>query len=312
MKSIVIQPTANPSWMTFYKEDAITLAEQASFSLEDRAFTIGSCFAEEIRKALEAKDVAVLPDYRRIAIDETRFRIDTLPGRPHMNFYNTFTIRQELERCAGLWTRSPDDIWEVEDRWWGGETAYQDPYRRSVFARTPDALNEAISLVDSVIEDGFRTANAFFITLSLIEVWKKNDNGLVACQRPGYGKGGGTSQTSFHLSTYEKNYENMTSVINLILEQNPDNKVVLTVSPVPLARTFTDSDIFVANTESKSVLRAVAGRICREFENVIYFPSYELVTAVGDDAFQERDGRHVKPAFVNVIMDAFLKANKVG
>ena len=65
---------------------------------------------------------------------------------------------------------------------------------------------------------------------------------------------------------------------------------MLTVSPVTLEATATDNDVVVANLESKSLLRAVAGQVSREFDNVHYFPSYEL--AMYYDIFEE-DGRHV-------------------
>lgn len=80
----------------------------------------------------------------------------------------------------------------------------------------------------------------------------------------------------------------------------------MTVSPVTLARTFTKNEIYAANMESKSTLRAVAGRLSSEYKSVRYFPSYELVTGVGATAFQERDGRHVKPEMVERIMKAFV------
>ena len=43
--------------------------------------------------------------------------------------------------------------------------------------------------------------------------------------------------------------------------------------------------------------------IGREFENVIYWPSYEFVLA--RDIFQQ-DGRHVLPAGVEAIVERFL------
>jgi hypothetical protein len=46
----------------------------------------------------------------------------------------------------------------------------------------------------------------------------------------------------------------------------PERKVIITVSPVALSRTFSDSDVITANTESKSILRAVAGALSRAFQ----------------------------------------------
>lgn len=88
----------------------ISVAPLPIFSDRDRFFTIGSCFAEEIRKALTARRLACLPDYGDIRFDESLAAVDTLPRQPHMNYYSTFSLRQEFERAAGLWIQKRDDL----------------------------------------------------------------------------------------------------------------------------------------------------------------------------------------------------------
>jgi hypothetical protein len=86
---------------------------------------------------------------------------------------------------------------------------------------------------------------------------------------------------------------------------------VVTVSPVPLGSTYTAQDVVVANTESKSILRAVAARVCHEFPNVHYFPAYEMCIVFErskrNDVY-ENDGRHVMPETVSEIISSFLEA----
>ena len=89
----------------------------------------------------------------------------------------------------------------------------------------------------------------------------------------------------------------------MIAEHFPQKKIIVTISPVALKRTFSGRDIIIANMESKSIFRAVATSISREFSNVIYWPSYEIVLA--RDVYEE-DGRHVTPDGVNAIVDQFL------
>ncbi|MDH5694945.1 MAG: GSCFA domain-containing protein, partial [Gammaproteobacteria bacterium] len=93
----------NKKWEVLYESRCLTVKNNRRFNLNQKFFTIGSCFAEEIRKALSARKVSCYPEYRNIDIDPQRMIIDTLPAREHMNYYNTFSIRQELERAAGLW-----------------------------------------------------------------------------------------------------------------------------------------------------------------------------------------------------------------
>jgi hypothetical protein len=59
-----------------------------------------------------------------------------------------------------------------------------------------------------------------------------------------------------------------------------------TVSPVPLYLTFSGEDIIVANTYSKSVLRAACDAVENSREHVDYFPSY--VTLLDDIRLEKR------------------------
>ena len=59
---------------------------------------------------------------------------------------------------------------------------------------------------------------------------------------------------------------------------NPGLRLILTVSPVPLTATASGAHVLAATTYSKSVLRAVAGDLAAQDDEVDYFPSYELIT----------------------------------
>jgi hypothetical protein len=313
---VVIARKTNDAWSRFNRKRSVTIVPAKVFSRRDRFFTIGSCFAEEVRKALTARGVICLPEYRRIAFDSATAAVDKLPAVEHLNFFNTYSIRQEIERVAGVWTQDADDLWEIPGRIIadgaikpGEGTLWQDPYRRLAFGTSKEILNACIASINSVMADGMRQATAFVITLGLTEVFVKKDNGLVACQVPGYGSGGGDQTTTFLASSYEENLANMDRAIILLRQLNPDARVVLTVSPVALRRTFSGDDIVVANQRSKAILLAVAHEICRRYSQCLYFPSYEIATVAGREAFQPRDGRHVEPAFVEKIMDGFIEAH---
>ena len=58
--------------------------------------------------------------------------------------------------------------------------------------------------------------------------------------------------------------------------------------------------MLVATTQSKSVLRAVAGSLQDQFRFVDYFPSYEIITAPPfQGKFYEKNQRSVTPEGVN-------------
>jgi hypothetical protein len=279
------------------------------FSPSDVFFTMGSCFAEEIRIALTQRRIACVPRYRDIAFDPAVAIVDTLPEREHMNFYNTFTVRLQLEQMLGRWEQSPDDYWTVKRArapW--GSTGYQDPYRRLIMARTPEVLLSTIASVNRVMREGFEVATAFIFTFGMTEVFINRKSGKVAAQKPAYAGGGGENETTLHVSTFEENLENVLAVVDLVRTGKPLAPIVLTVSPVSLSRTFQACDVVTVNTESKSILRAVLGQVVRERENVIYLPSFEFVTARGFERAYEPDRRHVRRPVVAEIIDQFFLA----
>jgi len=71
--------------------------------------------------------------------------------------------------------------------------------------------------------------------------------------------------------------------------------------------TFSSDDVVVANTYSKSLLRAVAQEWATKHENVHYFPSYEIVQNSDPTLTWDEDRRHVKGAVVQHIMKLFLR-----
>jgi hypothetical protein len=310
---VSVTEQVNSQWRMVRNERHVSIAPLPIFSARDRFFTIGSCFAEEVRRALTARGMTCLPDYSRVSFDPITAKVDKLPQRQHMNFYNTYSIRQEIERVAGLWAQSDHDFWAVENRVLEGRfvkegngTLYQDPYRRVTLAQSQEQLRSILAMIDRAMADGMRTATAFIITLGLTEVFMKLDDGRVVNQFPGYRNTGSQAATRFHASSFAENLDNMVAAIETLRLIN-EVPVVLTVSPVPLQRTFSGDDVVVANQRSKAILLAVAREVCERYAHCHYFPSYEIVTSLGGQAY-ESDGRHVRRPVVEQIVDAFAKA----
>lgn len=106
------------------------------------------------------------------------------------------------------------------------------------------------------------------------------------------------------------------AVFKSIYDINPSIRIVLSLSPVPLASTFEFSSAIVADCISKSVLRAAIHEalIAWEGRKPIYFPSFEIVrwagghagNAFGDDGLP----RHVSKDYVRQIIRSFLSASE--
>lgn len=273
---------------------------------DTKIFAIGSCFALEIRHELNNRGFNVFPKYSAIEFDPQTQIACSLPDRDNINHYDTFTIRQEFEQAfAGSHFR-PEDFWTIQgrsiNRVMKQEVVWQDPYRKNIYATDQPGILDISRKLDSCIRDGIMTADVYIITLGLIETWRNSGNGLHACVYPGVGGGGGAEQTELHVAGFAENYENLRRVCELIFSRFPERKIILTVSPVALEKTFRETDVVLANMESKCTLRAVAGQICREFPNVHYLPSFELF--MYHDLFHD-NGRHATRDGVGVVLDMF-------
>jgi len=81
-------------------------------------------------------------------------------------------------------------------------------------------------------------------------------------------------------------------------------------SPVPLTATATDNHVLSAAVYSKSVLRGVAGEMAEDFEDVTYFPSYEIIAShPSGGMFFNPDQRTVNPFGVDYVMTHFFSGS---
>ena len=88
--------------------------------------------------------------------------------------------------------------------------------------------------------------------------------------------------------------------IRYLRSKNPSCRVILTVSPVPLAATAINRSVLVSTAYSKSVLRVAAEEISAADPGISYFPSYEIITGhFNRGAYFAQDLRSVTEAGVN-------------
>lgn len=307
-RSIRVESPPNAEWGETRRGTAISLAPNPVIRPDSRIFTMGSCFALEVRQELERRGFGMFPRYSSLRVDPARQKINALPDRNNLNYYDTFTIRQEFEHALEGRRYGLDDFWRISGRpinsLFRSPVVFQDPYRKNVYGIDEDAILDASEQLSSVITEGIEASDVYVITLGLTEAWQNLANGLYVAGPPG-GKAGGAGLCRLRLSTFADNYGNLRRVMDLISANYANRDVLLTVSPVALHRTFSDNDVIVASTESKSILRAVAGQLAREYPRVHYMPTYELFSR--HDLFHE-DGRHASRDGVEVVFDTLLNA----
>lgn len=306
----VVDGDVNNAWEHSERGTSITVRRRPVITRQSAVMALGSCFAVEIRAVLRREGFTVLPGYFDLEIDLEHERVGRLPDRDNVNHYDTFSIRHEFEQAFGeREAAGSDDFWAIESPGardgvgLAGDQLFQNPFRKRVFADSLEGLTQVSTQLDTCIAAAIASADVYVITLGMIETWRDTRSGRYLCRRPDAEH---MDHCEFVLSDFAANLDNMRRVCSLLEQHRPGRPVILTVSPVSIARTYTERDIVVANTETKSLLRTVAGQIEREFDDVVYWPSYEI--ALREDIFAE-DGRHISPRGVRKVVEAFLEAH---
>lgn len=149
------------------------------------------------------------------------------------------------------------------------------------------------------------------LTLGLIEVWTHRDTGAPLARSPcdalRVASGDAYQYRRLRVSEVQ---DDLAYVLQLLRDHGHPGLVVwLTVSPVPLVRTFEREDVLVANQHSKAVLRAAAGEVAPAFPFVSYIPTYESVILSQSPAVWEDDLRHVAPDVVAALIERVVKGH---
>ncbi|AXI54851.1 GSCFA family protein [Sulfitobacter sp. JL08] len=242
-----------------------------------RIATAGSCFAQNIAKYVRASElewVNVEPAPKAMPIDvASRFGYGLFSAR----YGNIYTVRQLLQLLQDMVgeTLHKEAIWERNGRYFDAIRPNVEPQgfesSRELCAHRLDHLRRVRRIFDE--------AEVFVFTLGLTETWQDRETGIVFPTVPGLFAGNfDAKQHEFVNFGFDDTYEDLASAIHLMHKLNPQLKILLTVSPVPLTATASGYHVLQATTYSKSVLRTVAGEIVGMDDRIDYFPSYELIT----------------------------------
>lgn len=279
---------------------------------EDKIMTAGSCFAQHIGRALKGAGFchfvteALHPILSRKPVadrlGETQYGIYTAR---YGNIYTARQLLQLLRRAYGRFDPG-DDVWPLEDG------RFADPFRPRIqeggfLTREELLFSRAHHL--RCVRRGFEEASYFIFTLGLTECWEAKADGAVFPLCPGVAGGAFDSDRYvFRNFTVAEVVADMKTFLEEFGAINPSAKIILTVSPVPLAATAEPRHVLVSTVASKAILRAACDEIERACHKTLYFPAYEIVTNSykGSGNFSS-DGRSVTAAGVKRVMDVFMR-----
>ena len=213
--------------------------------------------------------------------------------------FNTAGFRQLVEKSIGD-RRLPKILWTKKD---GGKTVYCDPFREDILF---DSVEEYERDYEGHLEktrEALLKAKVFVLTLGLNEVWFLKSDGSIFSHAPWRVASGLIGRK---IMTVEENLQDLQRMLEIWRGANPELKIIVSVSPVPLHATFRgqDTHVIAATCHSKAVLRVAAEEFARRNKDVYYFPSYESVMYCTPNAW-EADLRHVSRPAVEKVMSLF-------
>lgn len=278
-----------------------------------RFSTYGSCFAHHVSRALKEHKLAW------VNTEPAPLRTpEALAKAYSYGVYSSRTGQIHSARQLLMWlvlAADPSQC-DIIETWEQGGRFY-DSLRPTI---EPDGFDSKAEVIASragtaaAFGQSIRGSDVFILTLGQTEGWENSATGQAYPSCPGTHVGAFDPQAHvFKNYTYPEVKSDLEAALQIMRQMNPRIKLILTVSPVPLIATMSGAHVLAATTYSKSVLRCVAGDLAQGYENVDYFPSYELIaSAPSRGLYYEEDMRTVAREGVDLVMTAFFDGLALG
>ena len=242
------------------------------FGYDAGVFAVGSCFAENISVRLAA----------------AKFRV---AANPMGVLFNPMSAADAVERCAARLHFDPAELCEGAEGWFHfgchGSLSRRD-------------IGEAAAAMNTAVDEGHRAlaeADTVIVTFGTAYVFRLVGSGATVanCHK----------QPAAMFSRERLTTAEITERWGGLIENQLRGKhIILTVSPV---RHLADG--LDGNMLSKSVLRVAAAELAERYDDVDYFPAYEIVCDdLRDYRFYADDMIHPSQAAIGYIWEKFAAA----
>lgn len=283
--------------------------------LETRVATAGSCFAQHIGRRMLAAGYPIMDVEPPPALLTKDRHLEYGYATYSARYGNIYTVRQLLRLAEEAFGQRPpsDLVWTRGDRFVDALRPNIEPLGLS----SPEVVLQHRRRHLDRVRTMFMELDLFIFTLGLTESWLDVPTGLTLPVVPGT-RAGGTFEPDrhhFHNLSYTETLEDFLAFRELLQRVRPGRPplFLITVSPVPLVATARDQHVQVSTVHSKSTLRTVAGDLAARFEDIDYFPSYEIITSPwSGSCFFEKDMRSVRSEGVENVMRTFMGAHRPG
>lgn len=268
--------------------------------------TAGSCFAQHVGRALKDSgfnvfDAEPVPAFITPAIAQS-FGYGLYSAR-YGNIYTTRQLMQMVDEMDGTFAPA-DPVWEKDGRFYDAMRPNIEPDGLD----SPDLVLAHRAAHLAQVKQAFAKPDVFVFTFGLTEAWIHQPTGTVYPTAPGTIAGQyDPAIHAFKNYSFTEVRDDFIAFRTRMMRDNPNLKFIITTSPVPLTATASGQHVEVATSLSKSILRAVCGELSATFDNIDYFPSYEIITSLNTrGVYFESNKRSVSRIGVQTAMRTFL------
>lgn len=234
-----------------------------------KIFALGSCFAERISERLSRAKFAVT-------------------SNPFGVLFNPTSIAKALERLADSRAFAVCDIREGREGYFSFEahSSLDGRSQTEIFAN----LNQAVAQGSKAL----READWVIMTFGTAWIYEREGRVVANCHKQP------ASEFSRRRLSVEEIVEMYGQLFDGVLR---DKQVILTVSPVRHL-----GDGLQENSVSKAILRLAVEELCERYENVYYFPSFEIVMDdLRDYRYYAEDMAHPSKVAVDYVWERFCE-----
>ena len=256
---------------------------------EDKILLIGSCFTEHIGNSLEELKFSVLQN-------------------PNGILFDPLSVSQSLVSYIENKQYNEKDFFQLNEIWHSWR-------HHSRFSNTN--LSEAVRIVNASQQQAhqfLKEADWIIVTLGSSFSYRLTEQATkvtFAGRDPGEA-GSGVANChrapaqwfNKHLMTIDEIILNLDDALQQLFQLNPGLNIIFTVSPVRHIR-----DGVVDNNRSKARLIEVVHRLVKKYDNLNYFPAYELVVDVlRDYRFFDTDLVHPNYMATEFVLEKFAES----
>lgn len=233
---------------------------------------IGSCFVDSIGEKLE----------------ESKFKV---LRNPFGTLFHPLAIENALARILSLTYYTKDEIFKYGELYFSWD--HHSSFNQISIDQTLEKINYELEFANQFI----RNTDVFLLTFGTAWVYKIKDTELYVanCHKVPNSNFNKILLNDIQLKSAFRN------CFNFLLDINPNAKIITTISPVRHAK-----DGFVENNLSKAKLIANLHEVQSIYDNIEYFPAYELMMDdLRDYRFYENDLLHPNEMAIEYIWKKF-------